>query len=267
VSIESVGDLIVEHVAPAQRRSSLPIVFVHGLWGGAWLFDAWLPFAADRGWEAWAPNLRGRAGSRPVADLGRVTMQEFAEDLLNVLDATGPAVVVGYSMGGLVTQMVAHDPRVRAMVLLCSVPPRGIVALSGAVARRTPRYLPAMARGRLLRPNRRDAGDMLMNAMAPAERDRWYPSLIADSGTAARQMALGAIAVDPTLVSCPALVVFADQDRISPPSVQPKLVARYRAEHVEMQGHGHLIAVESGWEATASAILEWTGERADSGTD
>jgi pimeloyl-ACP methyl ester carboxylesterase len=221
VSIESVGDLIVEHVAPAPRRSSFPVVFVHGLWGGAWLFDDWLPFAADRGWDAWAPNLRGRAGSRPVADLGRVTMPEFAEDLLNVLDATGPAVVVGYSMGGLVTQMVAHDPRVRAMVLLCSVPPRGIVALSGAVARRTPRYLPAMARGKLLRPNRRDAGDMLMNAMAPPERDRWYPSLIADSGTAARQMALGAIAVDATAISCPALVISAHQDRISPPSVQP----------------------------------------------
>jgi pimeloyl-ACP methyl ester carboxylesterase len=267
VSIESVGDLIVEHVAPAQRRSFLPIVFVHGLWGGAWLFDAWLPFAADRGWDAWAPNLRGRAGSRPVPDLGRVTMHEFAEDLLNVLDATGPAAVVGYSMGGLVTQMVAHDPRVRAMALLCSVPPRGIVALSGAVARRTPRYLPAMAGGRLLRPNRRDAGDMLMNAMAPAERDRWYPSLIADSGTAARQMALGAIAVDATAISCPALVVSADQDRISPPSAQPKMVSRYRAEHIEMRGHGHLIAVENDWEATADAILGWAGERAHAGTD
>jgi non-heme chloroperoxidase len=267
VPIESVGDLIVEHVAPAPRGSFVPIVFVHGLWGGAWLFDAWLPFAAERGWDAWAPNLRGRAGSRSVPDLGRVTMQEFAQDLLDVLEATGPAVVVGYSMGGLVTQMVAHDPRVRAMVLLCSVPPRGIVALSGAVARRTPRYLPAMALGRLLRPNRRDAGDMLMNAMPPNERDRWYPSLIADSGTAARQMALGSIGVDPTAVSCPVWVVSADQDRISPPSVQPKLVTRYRADHVEMPGHGHLIAVENDWEATAGAILDWAGEVIDGGMD
>jgi pimeloyl-ACP methyl ester carboxylesterase len=261
VPIESVADLLAERSTPTQPRWSVPVVFVHGLWAGAWLFDAWLPFASDRGWDAWAPNLRGRAGSRPVPDLGRVTMQEFARDLLDVLEATGPAVIVGYSMGGLLTQMVASDPRVRAMILLCSVPPRGIVALSPAVARRTPRYVPAMVRGGPLRPTRRDAGEILMNAMTPAERDRWYPRLIADSGTAARQMAMGSISADPAAISCRSLVVSAEHDRISPPSVQPKLISRYRAQHAEVGGHGHLIAVEDGWEATAGTILDWAGER------
>ena len=265
--IESVGDLVVERSTPRRPAWPVPVVFVHGLWGGAWLFDDWLPFASDRGWDAWAPNLRGRAGSRPVPDLGKVTMQEFAHDLLDVLDATGPAVLVGYSMGGLLTQMVASDPRVRAFALLCSVPPRGIVALSPAVARRTPRYVRALFGGRRFGPTRRDADDTLMNAMAPTDRDRWFPRLIADSGTAARQMALGAISVDAAGISSPSLVVSASVDRISPPSVQPKLASRYGSERLEFPGHDHLIAIETGWEATAGAILDWAADRVDPGAD
>jgi pimeloyl-ACP methyl ester carboxylesterase len=261
MTTEGIGELTAEHEPPTDPSLPVPILFVHGLWAGAWIFREWLELAASRGWDAWAPNLRGREGSRPGTDIGRASMQDFAGDVREILDRVGDAVLLGYSMGGLAAQMVADDSRIKALVLLCSVPPRGIVALSGPVVRRSWRYLPAMAMGRAFEPTRADTDEMTMNRMTPLERDRWFPRFIRDSGRASGQIALGRIAVEPSRITCPVLVVSAEHDRISPPSIQPKLVERYRADHLPVAGRAHLIAVETRWEGTANAILDWA-ERA-----
>jgi pimeloyl-ACP methyl ester carboxylesterase len=260
VSEERIGDLSALHQPPAAEAAYGPLVLLHGLWGGAWIFEAWLGPAAERGWDVWAPNLRGRPGSRGVDDIGRVGLADFAADLRDVLEELGPCVVVGYSMGGLVTQMVMADPAarhlVRAAALLCSVPPRGVVSLTGPALKASWRYLPAMAMSRPMLPSRADADTMLMNDLPAEERSRRYPSFMADSGRVARQIAVGAVAVDPTQVSCPVLVVSTEDDRISPPSIQPKLVRRYRAQHLAFARRAHLLPIEPGGEIAEGMILD-----------
>jgi pimeloyl-ACP methyl ester carboxylesterase len=257
---ERIGDLTALHEPARGDANRGPLVLLHGLWGGSWIFQDWLDPAAERGWDVWAISLRGREGSRPVQDLGKVRLQDFARDLQDALTAIGPAAVVGYSMGGLILQMVASDAAsrhlVRSAVLLCSVPPRGVVALAGPVVRRSWRYLPAMIAGRPMLPRRADADAMLLNVMPRAERDRWYPSFIADSGRAALQIAVGSVAVDPAATTWPVLGVSAEHDRISPPSIQPKLVKRYRAPHLRIASHAHLVTIEPGWDAVNAAVLD-----------
>jgi pimeloyl-ACP methyl ester carboxylesterase len=257
---ERIGDLTALH-EPARGNANLgPLVLLHGLWGGSWIFQDWLEPAAERGWDAWAISLRGREGSRAVQDLGKVRLQDFARDLQDALTAIGPAAVVGYSMGGLILQMVASDAAsrhlVRSAVLLCSVPPRGVVALAGPVVRRSWRYLPAMVGGRPMLPRKPDADAMLLNAMPKAERERWYPRFSADSGRAALQIAVGSVAVDQEGMKCRVLVVSAEHDRISPPSIQPKLVKKYRASHLRIASHAHLVTIEPGADAVSAAVLD-----------
>jgi pimeloyl-ACP methyl ester carboxylesterase len=260
VNEERIGDLTALHAAPAGPARTYPMVLVHGLWAGAWIFQDWLGPAAERGWDVWAPNLRGRAGSRPMDELGSVGLADLAGDLGDILNEVGPAVVVGYSMGGLLTQIVAADPRtrhlVRAAALMCSVPPRGIVALSGPVLRASAAYLGPMLRSTTFMPSRAHANAMMMNGIPVEDRDRWFPRFIADSGRAARQIATGAAKVDPEAITCPVLVVSCEHDRISPPSIQPALVKRYGAAHLPVAGHAHLVAIEPGWEAVEAAILD-----------
>jgi pimeloyl-ACP methyl ester carboxylesterase len=257
---ERIGDLAVLHEPARGAAERGPLILQHGLWGGAWIFQNWLEPAADRGWDVWAVSLRGREGSRAVPDLGTVTLQDFARDLADALTGIGPATVVGYSMGGLVLQMVAADPAsrelVRSAVLLCSLAPRGIAGLSGPVLRRSWRYLPAMIGGRPLLPSRADADEMLLNRVPEAERAGCFASFIPDSGRAARQIAIGSVAVAPSDVTCPVLVVSAEHDRISPPAIQPKLVTRYRADHLALASHAHLVTIEPGWQAVAEAVLD-----------
>ena len=255
-----VGDLVLDRLRPPQDTSAPAILFVHGLWAGAWLWDRWLPVAAELGWDAWAVELRGRGGSRPGVDLGRVRIGDFVGDVRDALAVIGDAVVVGHSMGGLVAQATAAvDPRVRAAVLLCSVPPRGIVALTGPLLRQAGAYLPAMLRGRTFAPRRADADALVMNRVEPSERAALFARFVPDSGTVAREIALGRVAIDPSRVRTPVLVAGATEDRISPPQIHPRLVRRYGVDELVFEGRGHLVMLEEGWRSRALQVLGWTG--------
>ncbi len=105
-------------------------------------------------------------------------------------------------------------------------------------------------------PSRDDADTMLMNDLPPDERDLRYPSLIPDSGRAARQIATGAVNVDADAVRCPVLIVSTQDDRISPAGIQPALVRRYRADHIGVARHAHLMPIEPGWEIVEAMILD-----------
>jgi pimeloyl-ACP methyl ester carboxylesterase len=253
---EQVGDLTAAHLGSAGEPKPFPILFVHGLWADGSLFERWLPVAAERGWDAWALDLRGRGESRPGTDIGKATLQDFAEDVGEALGRLGDVVLVGHSMGSLVAQMVAADRRIRALVLMCPIPPRGIVSISGPVLRASWRYLPRMVGGRAFRPRREDQERILMNRLSFDDADDWFRRSVEDSGTAARQIALGAVKVDASAIRAPVLVVSAADDRISPPA-QPKMVRRYGAEHRTFDGQAHLITLEPGWEAPAAAVLDW----------
>jgi pimeloyl-ACP methyl ester carboxylesterase len=231
------------------------------------VWERWLPLTAERGRDAWAIELRGRNGSRPVPDLGRVRIAEFVRDVGDALDHIGPAVLVGHSMGGLLAQAVAAShPNVLAAAFLCSVPPRGIVALTGPLLRQAGAYLPAMAAGRAFAPRRADADALIMNEVAPPERDALFPRFVADSGTAAREIALGRFAVDRARVRVPVLVAGATHDRISPPALHRKLVRRYAAQDLVFEGRGHLIMLEDGWRGRAGLVLAWAERAAPPGS-
>jgi pimeloyl-ACP methyl ester carboxylesterase len=200
-----------------------------------------------------------------VPDLGKVRVADFVSDVLDALEHLGDAVLVGHSMGGLVAQVAAAvDARVRAVALLCSVPPAGIGAVSGPVMRRAWRYLPPMATGGLIEERRADADALIMNRMTSAEREAAFPRFIADSGTVAREIALGRVKVDAARITCPVLVGGATDDFISPVAIHPKLVARYGAESVVFSGRGHLVTLEEGSEGRANTVLGWA-ERAVAG--
>ena len=225
--------------------------------GGSWYLRSWLYAAAHAGWDAWAVNLRGHHGSRPVQDLGRVSILDYVEDVHDCLRTLREAVVIGHSMGGLVAQKAAEGGRVRAAVFATSAAPQGIRVVTSSVLWRMPRYALPILRSRPFTIRPEDAAALLGNRMTPEQQAWAYPQLMPESGRAGREMALGRIAVDPAGVRCPTLVLGAEHDRITPASVQRKIAARYGAEYVEAAGHAHMLMLEEGWEQPFGQVLSW----------
>ena len=239
-----------------------PILHVHGLLGGAWYFAGYQQFFASRGYPAYAVNLRGHYDSRPVPDLGRVSVTDYVDDVLatarTLAGRHGAApVLLGHSMGGLLVQKAAEAEPAAALVLLCSAPPRGIVVSSLTLIGKQLKYLVPMLRSRPLRGTYADNEWLTLNRMPTAAGRAYFDHLVPDSGRAAREISFGSITVDARRVRCPVLSVSAAEDRFVAPRIGRRLAEKYGGDYRCFPGHAHLIMCEPGWEGPAGAIEEW----------
>ncbi len=252
----TLGALHLDTIDVATPRSA-PVLCLHGLFAGAWAFERLLPMIAARGRPAAALSFRGHPPSAPVADLGRVSLEDYVDDACVAVRALGRPVIIGHSLGGLVAQVLAARGLARAIVLLAPAPPRGITVLSGPLLARIGRYLPALLFSRPFRPIDADLDALVLNRVPPSERAHLRERLGPDSGRAARQAALRAIAVARDAVRVPVLVVSGDDDRFIPMAVARRIARRYGAPLQVAEGHGHFLVSEPGWEEVAHRALAW----------
>jgi pimeloyl-ACP methyl ester carboxylesterase len=231
------------------------VLFVHGYFADARVFTEWLPYFADRGYDAYAVNLRGRRGSRPGTELGRTSIADFADDASAAAKTLGSPLVVGHSMGGLVAQKLAERGDARAVALITPAPPRGIAVLSPRLVIKQLKYLPSILRSRLVHPAREDLRAIVANRVPVEMADQFLDELSPDSGRAARDMSIAGVHVDAARVRCPVLVIAAEFDRFIPASIVRRIAARYQAQLEIFPGRGHMIVVEPGWEVVADRVM------------
>jgi len=262
ISIERLTGL-VEHPAV---ESHPPMLFLHGYFADASVYAPWLAFFAERGHRALALNFRGRGGSQPGTVLGRVSVHDYADDALVAARWLGRPIVVGHSMGGLVAQMIAARDAVRAAVLVAPAPPRGITVLSPALAVAQLRYLPAILSSRVVRPGRADLRRLVMNRVPVHMQDEVIDHLVPDSGRAGREMSIVGVPVDASRIRVPVFVIGGDDDRFVPLGRVRQVARRYRAPLLVVEGHGHMLLLEPGWEEVADRIEQWITREGDDPT-
>jgi pimeloyl-ACP methyl ester carboxylesterase len=124
------------------------------------------------------------------------------------------------------------------------------------VVRQT-KYLPALVRSREIRVGRDDADAIILNRVAPVLRADLFSHFEGDSGRAARDLMLGAVAVDARRVRCPVLVLAGDEDRFIPLRIARRVAAKYGAPLRVLPGRGHLMMQEDGWAEAAEEIERW----------
>ena len=265
------GDLVLDAALPA-RPVRPPMLMVHGIMGGAWYFAKWLDFFAGLGAPAYALNLRGHHGSRPVGDFGRVSVTDYVTDVRDAASAVrerhpgAPLVLVGHSMGGLVVQKAAESLAPAALVLLSTVPPRGIPLLCWPLFRRELKHALAMLMSRAIVADPSDVAALFLNRVDPAEAasflSRWTPA----SGRAGREITFGRIAVDATHISCPVLVVAGADDAAIPPRIQAKVARKYGATFRAYEGKAHFLIWEAGWDRVATDVATWIDQHLSQAT-
>jgi pimeloyl-ACP methyl ester carboxylesterase len=100
-----------------EPASGAPLVLIHGGSARWQALAGVIPDFAER-WHVYALDLRGHGKSGHVP--GRYRLQDYADDLAAFLQhVTGPAILIGHSLGGMVAVMLAgqHPDLVRALVV------------------------------------------------------------------------------------------------------------------------------------------------------
>ncbi len=115
-----------------------PILLVHGAWHGPWCWNDWVHQLADRGYRPMTVTLPGH--DTPGDDRRMwYRLGDYIDEVVAQLRFLGPeTVVVGHSMGGLVTQRALEQAPAHLAILLASVPPLGVLGATVRTARRVP---------------------------------------------------------------------------------------------------------------------------------
>lgn len=118
--------------------STPTVVLVHGAWHGGWCWDNVVQELGRHDIDAIAVDLPGH--DAPGSSKRKWnTLYSYADHVRDVVDTIeGEVVLVGHSMGGLVTQRVLETRPVRAAVLVASIPRKGVGALLARLTRAHP---------------------------------------------------------------------------------------------------------------------------------
>lgn len=248
--------LFVDSVLP-EDDTGAPVLCLHGLFAGSWVFEQLLPLIAARGYPAHALAFRGHPPGPALPDIGRQSVTDFALDATAVARTLDRPIVIGHSLGGLVALILAGRNLARAVVLVSPAPARGVSVFTPQLLARTIRYIPSLLFSRSFLPSASDIDALVLNVVPPEERAALRERLVADSGRAAREAALGLFKIPPRAVRTPMFVVGCEHDRFIPPRVAEKVARKYDAPLHIAKNHGHFLLAEPGWQQEAGVILDW----------
>ena len=242
-------------------RAKPPILFVHGVFGRPSLLEPWTQFFEAAGFDCHAPALPGRD---PTDDalLARTGIQDCFEVALAAYDQLRtPPIVIGHSMGGLLTQKIAAARRPPAAVLLASIPPGVLWPQLRALPHLFP-LMPRILAGKPLLPSERTMRGVPLNTLSAAEQDELLPRMVRDSGRVFREMSTGASStrVAAEDITCPILCVSAGADRNVAQWISRRIARRYNAEHQVHPGLPHWIIAPSAVDEVAPPVLGWLKE-------
>jgi len=219
-----------------------PILLLHGLMGCAATWSEPASWLAAHG-RVVAVDARGhgRSGAR-----GPWTTQRMAADVTELLDATGPGVVIGHSMGGLHGLVAAarRPDLVRGLVVEdMAVDFRGASAADArAWFGALPQPFPSLAAVRDAFGHPRPEFGEYMAWCVEERADGWYLlSRIADVVEIAAEWATADHWAELDAVRCPVLLLEAEES-VAPPGQIAEMAARLSdARHVRVPGTGHLL--------------------------
>jgi pimeloyl-ACP methyl ester carboxylesterase len=205
----------------------------------------------------------------PDPQLGRLTLAEVVEHHVNALRALDEKpVLIGHSMGGLITQILVQRGLAAAGVAIDSGPPLGVLAtqwsfykanlpvINPLISGHEPYYMPFEA-----------FQEAFVNGMPLAEQRAAYDNQAVPESRLVGRGALSGIArIDFKKPHPPLLFIAGSADTIIPASLNKSNYEKYKAspsvtDFKEFPGRTHFLIGQQGWEEIADFVLDWLDKR------
>jgi 3-oxoadipate enol-lactonase len=226
-----------------------PLVFLHGIGGAARVWRGQLTAFSDR-YRAIAWDMPGYGGSAPLQRVSIPALAGALKDFLHQVGAVKP-ILVGHSIGGMIVQqLLVHDPIIAEYVVLAQTSPafgrpdgdwqkEFLDARLGPLDRgETLASLAAKLVADLVGDHADPDGiELACACMASVPEASYRAAMMSMLGFDLRK-SLGQISV-------PALVIAGSKDKNAPAPMVKKMASFIpNATYVELEGVGHLVALE-----------------------
>jgi non-heme chloroperoxidase len=265
----------LEQIERANTSGRTPVVFVHGLWLLPSSWDRWVAHFEAAGYSTveagWPddPDTVEQAKEHPEVFAGK-SIGEIADYVAGAIERLGvkPAVI-GHSFGGLLTQILAGRGLAAASVAISPAPFRGVLPLPISSLRAARPVLGNPAnRNRAVPLTYDQFRYAFANAVDEDEAHKLYEEFsVPGAGTPLFQAAAANLnpwteaKVDSeTPERGPLLIVAGGRDHTVPPAIAKASYKKQErnpgvTEIVELDGRGHSLTIDHGWQDVADRAL------------
>jgi len=250
--------------------ASRTVVLIHGMWSRPHVWTNFRHFLEDHGYRVIVPVLRHHntePGEASHPELATTSLLDYAADLeREILLLEEKPYIIGHSMGGTLTQMLAARGLTHGAVLLATAHCAPVLSFN-------PKVLNFLVREARLTSFRRHTQipsfqlmrKTILNGFNDQDAHNLYSTLVPESGRAAFELALWfldkrrAALIDAAKVDCPMLMLTGTNDYLTPLSITRRLANYYGPNaRVEPQpGRAHWLQLEAGWEEIARRAMHF----------
>ncbi|WP_353560373.1 alpha/beta fold hydrolase [Pyruvatibacter sp. HU-CL02332] len=240
------------------------LLFLHGGFHDARCWDHhFLPWFAERGWAAHAMSTRGHGQSPGNLAVDQPGMDDFVNDVNEMIARLGSNVVlIGHSLGGVLSQMVrVRNTAAVGTVLLASSPMRPSMGVAWRMLRQHPIALyKAQVKGDFEGGLPAFISFFYGDNLDEDLKATYISQLCGESPRAMHELFKRPPPETPDLDTRPVLVVAGRDDWSIPMADQEWLSTVFQASLRVVTG-AHNLMLDPAWEESASTINAWLEER------
>src|SRR5688572_5853041 len=251
------------------------VVFVTGAFVSHNGWAQWQTYFQSKGYNTIAPPWPFKEGSpaelrsRHPDDnpgLANLTLTELVDHYANIVKSfPEKPIVIGHSLGGLVTQIIVNRDLAAAGVAIHSIPPQGVFPYEfsflkagwrvlGLFTSLKKTYLMSLKKWQYAFTNGMSLED---------QKKSWEENTIPESKRVARGGLTSAAAVDFKKAHAPLLLTSGDLDTITPVHLNVRNYKKYVKrndsvlDYKEFKGRNHFVLGIPSWKEHADYILDW----------
>ena len=251
---------------PSSPSHSNSLLFIHGMCQTAWVWqDNCIPFFVKHGYTCHAINLRGHGKSEADKPFNLCTLKDYTRDVEQAIKQIGKnTIIIGHSMGGLITQLYLQSHKTPGAVLLAPIPPSGMLNFFlRYVKTNLLCTLKIIANLKVLHAlNSKDKlRRLLFRRETPEEVIENFLLRLQDESYFVFLQCLLTRLKKPSLNGTPILVLGGTLDCLFTMQEYEYTEHFYGTKFVPLQGMPHHIVCDHEWQITANHILNWLKEK------
>ena len=245
------------------------IVFVHGMFQNPKSWEKWTAFFTERGYDCVAPAWPLHEGepaalrANPPAGLGDLHLKEILASVEQTLAGLDQPIMIGHSVGGLITQIMLNRGLISTGAAISSVAPNDMVDFDWGFIKNSALITNPLKGNEPFYMDEKAFHGSFANTLSEADAARAYAEFATHDSRNVLRDCLGPDGhLDLSQPHGPLLMIGAEKDEIIPANLVRKNVEAYDEAagiiaHQEFTRRSHYICGEPGWEEVALFIADW----------
>lgn len=253
------------------------IVFVHGMFQNPKSWEGWIAYFTKPGYDCVTPAWPDHEGepsqlrNHPPSTLGDLELKDVIDAIeKTVIDAGGNSeevqdrpIIIGHSVGGLLTQIFVNRNLASLGVPISSVAPNMMMTLDWPFFKNVTTITNPFKGDQPFLKTPESFHESFCNTLSVAEAKEAFDAFATHDSRNVLRGCLGPNGqVDLDLPHVPLLFISGKEDKIVPTELVEKNSKAYtdevsRTEYKQFAGRSHYICGEPGWEEVAQYIYHW----------